>query len=308
MVDWSKRFLTGIIVVPCIFLFVRYRFAFLVLSHVIVYLIQTEYAKIVNLILKMNSGQAEHGYLDSMQSVLAILPGHLFFLLVSFMKHDGNIHLALFMSVIIFCFVRIFNFISYGSFLTEKKEIREKDSYLDRRFYILTFLQLCGDLFGFLLFVYPLSFMIFISNLDHGIGYVLIWLIATWQTDNGALFLGAMVGKTPFLRMLSAKKTWEGVSGGIFLSVITGLLLFTQKNRLETLLPDIALKHYLIISLLVSIISIFGDAIESFVKRAANVKDSSDIFPGHGGVLDRMDSLSFSAPIVYFYAKIICGF
>jgi hypothetical protein len=110
MVEWSRKLLTGIIAVPLIFIFIRYRILFFLLSHGnqnsdvpcmnnlgIVYMTQTEYAKLVNTILKLNAGQAEHSYIDSMQSILGIVPGHLLFLLISFMEDDANIHLALFL-------------------------------------------------------------------------------------------------------------------------------------------------------------------------------------------------------------------
>jgi phosphatidate cytidylyltransferase len=108
-----------------------------------------------------------------------------------------------------------------------------------------------------------------------------------------------MLGKHAFVPKISPKKTWEGVSGGIFLryhhsvnlSVFTALIL-SQLNVLSMVhLDPVHTKHFLIISLIVSVVSIFGDFVESFLKRVADVKDSGTFFPGHGGVLDRVHHL-----------------
>jgi len=107
--------------------------------------------------------------------------------------------------------------------------------------------------------------------------------------------------------LISPKKTWEGVSGGIFLSVFSSLIFSMFKYTGSIYVPAIATKHFLIMSLIMSVASIFGDFLESFIKRAAHLKDSGDMFPGHGGMLDRMDSLAITAPIVYFYGKMVLG-
>lgn len=100
--------------------------------------------------------------------------------------------------------------------------------------------------------------------------------------------MGSMFGKTLFCPKISPNKTWEGVSGGIFLSVFSSLIL-SQINFLSFItLTDLHTKHFLIISLIVSIASIFGDLVESFLKRVGDLKDSGTLFPGHGGILDRV--------------------
>eukprot|EP01017_Pseudomicrothorax_dubius_P004610 TRINITY_DN10966_c0_g2_i2.p1 TRINITY_DN10966_c0_g2~~TRINITY_DN10966_c0_g2_i2.p1 ORF type:complete len:310 (+),score=52.77 TRINITY_DN10966_c0_g2_i2:157-1086(+) len=308
MVEWGKRFLTGAIAVPVIFVVMQSKLLIFLFVNVILFISTSEYNKIVSQILQLNSAQMEHGYIKGMQSVLSHIPSHLFIVLVTLLPSDGAIHCALFISIVFFCLHRIFHFLSHGTFLAQKKD--EKDTYIDRRFYILTFIQIAFDIFGFIVFCYPLSFMIVLSNQPDGIGYVLLWLISTWQTDNGALFFGAAFGNRPFLKLISPKKTWEGVTGALFFSMLTALFLFMymkQGTWHPILLPSIPLKHYLLISALVAIIAISGDAIESFIKRAANVKDSGTLFPGHGGVLDRLDSLAFSSPVVYFYVKAVLG-
>jgi len=187
-----------------------------------------------------------------------------------------------------------------------KKESLQQDPVLDRKIFVLTFLQMGADTLGMILFVYPLTFTQLMNNdLDNRIAYLLLWFVAAWQTDNGALFLGALIGKNPFSPQVSPKKTWEGVAGGIFLSVFSSFVLSLFKSPTNQYIPFWPTKHYLFVSLLVSFVSLLGDYLESFIKRAANAKDSGNLLPGHGGMLDRMDSLAVTAPVVYFYSKLI---
>lgn len=110
-----------------------------------------------------------------------------------------------------------------------------------------------------------------------------------------AYVVGSLIGKTP-LSKISPKKTWEGTVGGIILSVIVaGVVAYTSnKFRLATI--EIA-----IIAAIASIAGTFGDLFESKLKRMANVKDSGNIMPGHGGFLDRFDSMLLAIPAVWLY-------
>eukprot|EP01016_Furgasonia_blochmanni_P033095 TRINITY_DN3432_c0_g1_i6.p2 TRINITY_DN3432_c0_g1~~TRINITY_DN3432_c0_g1_i6.p2 ORF type:complete len:245 (-),score=38.50 TRINITY_DN3432_c0_g1_i6:121-855(-) len=238
----------------------------------------------------------------------AHIPGHIFFLMVSELEGDAYIHVAFFIAILLICLLRIFQFLTFSSRMPVRR-VQDRYPHLDSINYRLTFQQISCDVFGFAIFTYPLAFSILMLSYERGIGYLILWFVATWQTDNGALFFGSAFGKHLFSQAISPKKTWEGVSGGIFLSVVSGLAMsFYRKYYQLDYFPDFATKHYLIICLLVALISIFGDLVESFIKRAAEVKDSGALFPGHGGVLDRLDSLAFSAPIVYFYIKFVIGF
>jgi phosphatidate cytidylyltransferase len=108
-----------------------------------------------------------------------------------------------------------------------------------------------------------------------------------------AYLVGSFIGKTPLCR-ISPKKTWEGTIGGIILSVaIVSLVGY---------LSHASWMHYLAISLIASVAGTFGDLFESKLKRMANVKDSGSFMPGHGGFLDRFDSLLFAVPFVWLYA------
>jgi phosphatidate cytidylyltransferase len=108
-----------------------------------------------------------------------------------------------------------------------------------------------------------------------------------------AYLVGSFIGKTP-LSKISPKKTWEGTIGGIVLSVAILSLVGYLSNA--------SWLHYFAISLIASVAGTFGDLYESKLKRMANVKDSGSFMPGHGGFLDRFDSLLFAVPFVWLYA------
>jgi len=127
-------------------------------------------------------------------------------------------------------------------------------------------------------------------------GYLvpLIIIASIWINDTMAYIVGSFIGKTP-LSTISPKKTWEGTIGGIILSVavVTLYAYFVIQS---------AWQHYLAISAIASIAGTFGDLLESKIKRMADVKDSGMLMPGHGGYLDRFDSLLVAIPFVWLYA------
>jgi phosphatidate cytidylyltransferase len=142
----------------------------------------------------------------------------------------------------------------------------------------------------FLPFVYPTAGMLFIFTLyeEYGVS-ALLWLVAVVAlTDIGAYAVGKSIGKTPFCQT-SPNKTMEGVVGGIIVATFGGL--FFGLNIVDT---GVAFM----ISLAVAISSIFGDLFESSLKRQAGVKDSGDLLPGHGGVLDRIDGYLFGGVVM----------
>lgn len=144
------------------------------------------------------------------------------------------------------------------------------------------------DTKNFLPFLYPVSSFLFLLALYHDFGMeALIWLvIVVALTDIGAYFGGKTFGRHPFCST-SPNKTWEGVASGVLIAGIAG-------SYYALILVDI--PYAIVISLLVSIASIFGDLFESYLKRRAGVKDSGNILPGHGGILDRVDGYLFAAP------------
>jgi phosphatidate cytidylyltransferase len=114
-------------------------------------------------------------------------------------------------------------------------------------------------------------------------------------SDTGAYYVGKTFGKTKLVPLISPKKTVAGSIGGIFGSIIAALI------SKFTFFPEIAFSHCLILAVVMNIIGQMGDLFESLLKRGSGVKDAASIIPGHGGLLDRLDSILFNAPLLYYY-------
>ncbi len=140
-------------------------------------------------------------------------------------------------------------------------------------------------------FVYPTLSMLFLYGMYKSFGmYSLVWLVAiVASADTGAYLAGKSFGKTPFSKT-SPNKTWEGVAGGVLIASAVGSLVG---------LGITSLVASFVISLLVALSSVWGDLFESYLKREAGVKDSGAIFPGHGGMLDRIDGYMFGVVIMF---------
>jgi phosphatidate cytidylyltransferase len=122
----------------------------------------------------------------------------------------------------------------------------------------------------------------------------LLIIFSIWINDTMAYIVGSLIGRRP-LSPISPKKTWEGTAGGVLLTIaVIGLLAFYTGR--------ISVVHACVMSALAAISGTFGDLAESKLKRIAGVKDSGSFMPGHGGFLDRFDSLLFAAVPVWFYA------
>jgi phosphatidate cytidylyltransferase len=130
---------------------------------------------------------------------------------------------------------------------------------------------------------------------DLGRHWVIVLLVVTWVGDTAALFIGRKFGRHLFAPGLSPKKTNEGAIGGLLGGSAAAILLQ------RFLFTDLPLIHVIVVSMLLGIFGQLGDLAESMLKRAAEIKDSSQLIPGHGGVLDRIDSLLFSFPVLYLY-------
>ena len=132
---------------------------------------------------------------------------------------------------------------------------------------------------------------------DWGFSIPLILIATIWTNDTTAYLVGSMIGKKP-LSSISPNKTWEGTIAGIFISV-----LFVSKI-MGMYLP-IQEKYILMISVTAAIAGTFGDLLESKLKRLANVKDSGRMMPGHGGFLDRFDSILLASPFVWLILQFL---
>jgi phosphatidate cytidylyltransferase len=120
------------------------------------------------------------------------------------------------------------------------------------------------------------------------------YFILTWSYDTGAYLYGRQFGKTKLFERISPKKTWEGTLGGGAIALLMAVVLFY-------LVKEIMLIDWLVLTVMILFFSTFGDLVESLIKRSLNIKDSGSILPGHGGILDRFDSVFISAPFVFLY-------
>jgi len=154
-------------------------------------------------------------------------------------------------------------------------------------------------IFGIMYVSWFLSFLIKIRYLPGGAGLLFAVLLVTKLGDIGAYLIGKRLGKTPLIPRISPKKSVEGAIAGLVFSILGALAS-------KTFLP-LSYMHLLFIGTFLGILGQLGDLSESLMKRDCQVKDSGDIFPGLGGVLDSVDSLIFTAPAFYFYLSIISG-
>lgn len=128
--------------------------------------------------------------------------------------------------------------------------------------------------------------------------YVLGVIVLIWSSDVFAYLVGSFIGKHKLYERISPGKTWEGTIGATFLTIGCSFIIAKW-------FPELAIKHWIIISIIVCVFGTIGDLVESMMKRQAGVKDSGSIMPGHGGILDRFDSLLFVSPFVYAYLILI---
>ncbi len=156
-----------------------------------------------------------------------------------------------------------------------------------------TLLDSAGTLMG-TLYVGLLSYLYLLRTLQDDWIWLLYMLAGTWATDTTAFFVGKTFGRKRIAPVLSPKKTLEGAIGGLLGSVLISYLFVLYK-------PELPLHKMLLLGLLLGVAAGVGDLLESAFKRQAGVKDSSKLIPGHGGILDRIDSLLFTAPLVYYF-------
>lgn len=140
-----------------------------------------------------------------------------------------------------------------------------------------------------------------VAGLDYAVGssFVFLAFLVTWAGDTGAYIVGSAVGKRPLLPRVSAKKTLEGAVGGMAFAIAGAVV--ARYTFADYLGPAQAV----VLGTAAGGIGQVGDLFESLIKRDADVKDTSGLIPGHGGVLDRFDGLLFTAPLLYYYLKFV---
>lgn len=155
---------------------------------------------------------------------------------------------------------------------------------------------------GILYVGWLLGYLVSLRGMEDGRSWVFFALFCTFGSDTAAFFIGKAIGKHKLAPSISPGKTWEGAFGGLLGSV--GVSLIFLLSTPLSLASKLEWWQAVILGLLVSIFGQIGDLVESLLKRNAGVKDSGSLLPGHGGVLDRIDSIIFAVVIVYYW--IIC--
>ncbi|WP_289288940.1 phosphatidate cytidylyltransferase [uncultured Muribaculum sp.] len=160
--------------------------------------------------------------------------------------------------------------------------------------------NLAYSMMGQLYIGFPLAMMSCIYAISPYL--VLAMFIFIWLNDTGAFIVGSSIGRHPLFPRISPKKSWEGFWGGLVFCIATALLIM---NLWPATFAPVKLSLMVAMSVVVSIFATWGDLVESMIKRTLHVKDSGTIMPGHGGILDRIDSLLCVSPAVLCYLLLI---
>jgi phosphatidate cytidylyltransferase len=155
------------------------------------------------------------------------------------------------------------------------------------------FINWAWTIAGILYLGWLLSYFVALRGLEDGRNWVFLALSANFASDTAAFFAGRALGRHKLAPSISPGKTWEGSIAGVLGAIIASLLF--------TLLIPISYGQAIVLGLLVSVFGQLGDLVESLFKRNMGVKDSGRLLPGHGGALDRIDSVVFAGVVVYYY-------
>jgi len=270
-----KRIITAVIGIPLIILLVKASNDYIFFAAILA---------VIVLALK-EFFEITLSYESALEKWLTILAGCLvpFFVFMGMKSSPGS---SLYLStapyaVLVFCFIAFF----FYYIVLPGKEGN-------------VFSSISSKFFGIFYVAVLLSYLFPIQVYPQGANLILFLLFVTWAGDSGAYFVGSSIGKRPLAPSISPKKTIEGAVGSVISSVLAAVLC--QLIFLDTF--DII--NCAVMGLGINIFNQFGDLAESMIKRAYKVKDSGDIIPGHGGVLDRIDSLLFAVPFLYYYLKV----
>ncbi len=154
-------------------------------------------------------------------------------------------------------------------------------------------------LFGILYLGLTLSTLSMTRLLPQGEWLIFFLLMVTWASDTGAYYIGTLYGRHRLAPTISPKKTVEGLVGGLISAI---LVAYAAR---WWFFPDFSGLDCIILATLLTLSGLWGDLTESAMKRSVGMKDSGGILPGHGGMLDRLDSLLFTAPVFYYYVTIV---
>ena len=192
-------------------------------------------------------------------------------------------------------------FVLFGAFLVQILQDKADSGFLSAAVLVIGAIYI-GWAFGY--------HVIQLRSLKDGHSFTCFLLIIIWACDSIAYFYGKRLGKHKIRPNISPRKTIEGTVVGLLFSVISGLGLWYISGlglRYFQLPNDIGIKEAILAALIIGITSQISDFSESIIKRAAGVKDSGTLIPGHGGALDRIDSMIFATPALYYYLRLILG-
>ena len=270
MNEFYKRILSGIIYVIILVTSILYsKITFLSVFFIIMMFCLYEFMKIIQL-----------------KSVYPYIFGFLSFLFGNVLSVEDVPSRAIYQYAGLVLFLSVFS--SFVWILFAKKE--EIINHLGKIFLTVIYI------------VIPFVLMAQIPFLEHGFNYantvILGVFLLIWSNDTFAYLVGKNFGKIKLLKHISPNKTVEGFIGGMVASFIAGYIIAQFFTELSTV-------QWIVIAGLVSIFGVLGDLIESMFKRQAGIKDSSNLIPGHGGFLDRFDSVIFAAPFIFIYLYFI---
>jgi len=266
MNNFLKRALSGLVFVSVLIFSILYsKISFIVLFYLLMMLCLYEFKKMIQL-----------------KSVFPYIIGSLLFVFGNILNVEDVPSKMIFEYVGVALFLTIF--ITFASILFAKKE--EVISHLGKIFLSIIYI------------VVPFTLIVQIPFLNTSFNYVNTIILGVflliWTNDSFAFLVGKNFGKHKLLERISPNKTIEGFIGGM---IFTFILSYFLAERFTTL----TLIQWVVIAGIVSIFGVLGDLIESMFKRQACVKDSSNFIPGHGGFLDRFDSVIFAAPFIFIY-------
>jgi phosphatidate cytidylyltransferase len=150
-----------------------------------------------------------------------------------------------------------------------------------------------------------LSYWLNLRGLEDGRNWVYLAMLTTFANDTGAYFIGRARGKHKLAPAISPAKTWEGAIGGLVSAILAAIVIATVLELISVKVGTPFVFRYwqiILLGFLVSLFAQLGDLVESLLKRNMGVKESGNLLPGHGGILDRFDSLMFVGAVIYYYA------
>lgn len=327
MVDWVKRLLTCVVVVPVLVYMILHRWSSLILASFCCFFgikewnvlnkhVRKHLARMMdpNGHFRLNILQQRVDSFDTQQSILQIA-----LFVTSFINSPksllcGTICASFFLVVCFLKMVKPFPKLANKDEGLKSPENRKsiKTAQSDYgRTSLFLLLTLSLGLFGLIYCPLLVGHMVLLQGMRMGPGLLLFSFWASFQFDTGALIAGSM---WPWPRhhpvpVLSPKKTFEGYVGGFIFSALSVWLYVKLCIPLfPSVFPSASLSVYMLLDVVIAVVSIVGDLLESLIKRAAQQKNSGDFFPGHGGMLDRLDALMLAGTATYYCAWVLGEF